>query len=287
MVTTANFDFLRVHDPTLVRLGALAERYFRDDPATALVKLRQFVELLSKLIAAHHAVYVGERETFDETLRRLSYDRLLPREVADVFPHLRKLGNAAAHEVKGTHADALSGLKFARELGAWFHRTYAKQPGFKPGPFVPPPEPVDATITLKSEIAALQQKLSETESAAERAKAQAEAEARAREPLEERLNRETQERTLWEQLAQETEAAKLEIAARLASLQAQAEQAPKTEAADLVVRSEQAAQQIDLDEADTRALIDQQLRDRDWEADTKRLRHSEGARPAKHRNMAI
>ena len=88
----------------------------------------------SKLIAAHHAVYIGERETFEETLRRLSYDRILPKEVADVFHHLRKLGNVAAHEVKGTHADALSGLKFARQLGVWFHRTYAKQPGFKPGP---------------------------------------------------------------------------------------------------------------------------------------------------------
>src|SRR4051794_19487012 len=50
---------------------------------------------------------------------------------------------------------------------------------------------------------------------------------------------------------------------------------------------ERAAQQIDLDEAETRALIDQQLRDRDWEADTKRLRYSEGTRPAKQRNMAI
>src|SRR4051794_23897344 len=196
MVTTANFDFLRAHDPTLVRLGGLAERYFRDDPATALVKLRQFIELLSKLIAAHHAVYIGERETFEETLRRLSYDRILPREVADVFHHLRKLGNAATHEVKGTHADALSGLKFARQLGVWFHRTYAKQLGFKPGPFAPPPEPVDATLTLKDEIAALRQKLSDTESAAEKAKAQAEAEARTRETLEDRLNRETQERAL-------------------------------------------------------------------------------------------
>src|SRR3982751_4626298 len=58
------------------------------------------------------------------------------------------------------------------------------------------------------------------------------------------------------QLAQETAAAQVEIAARLTSLQAQAEQAPRTEAADLVVRSEKAAQQIDLDEAETRALIE-------------------------------
>src|SRR5215217_4531817 len=95
MVTTANFDFLRTHDPTLVQLGGLAERYFRDDPATALVKLRQFIELLSKLIAAHHALYIGERESFEETLRRLSFERILPREVADVFHRLRKLGNVA------------------------------------------------------------------------------------------------------------------------------------------------------------------------------------------------
>src|SRR3954454_17042960 len=118
MVTTANFDFLRAHDPNLVTLGRLAERYFRDDPSTALVKLRQFIELLSKLIAAHHALYIGERETFEDTLRRLYYERILPREVADVFHRLRKLGNVATHQVKGTHAEALSGLKLARECSS-------------------------------------------------------------------------------------------------------------------------------------------------------------------------
>ena len=85
MVTTANFEFLRAHDPTLVQLGGLAERYFRDDPSTALVKLRQFIELLSKLIAAHHAVYLGEREPFEATLSRLSYERVLSREVDRIF----------------------------------------------------------------------------------------------------------------------------------------------------------------------------------------------------------
>src|SRR3954464_4853593 len=104
MGTTANFDFLCNHDPTLVRLGGLAERYFRDDPSTALVKLRQFIELLSKLIAAHHALYIGERETFEDTLRRLSYERILPREVADVFHRLRKLGNAPVQARECCHA---------------------------------------------------------------------------------------------------------------------------------------------------------------------------------------
>ena len=73
MLPTSNFAFLSVHDPVLAQLGALAERYFHDDPATAIFKLRQFAELLSKTVAACHALYLGEGESFEETLRRLSF----------------------------------------------------------------------------------------------------------------------------------------------------------------------------------------------------------------------
>jgi len=48
-----------------------------------------------------------------------------------------------------------------------------------------------------------------------------------------------------------------------------------------------AADQINLDEAGTRALIDQQLRDAGWEADTPALRYASGSRPVKGRNRAI
>src|SRR5437764_14215194 len=112
MLATSNFGFLGGHSPQLVQLGALAEQYFRDDPGTAVFKLRQFAELLSKTIAAHHALYGGERETFEETLRRLSYERIIPKEAADLFHALRKAGNRAAHETTVNHSDALSALKF-------------------------------------------------------------------------------------------------------------------------------------------------------------------------------
>ena len=49
---SANFDFLTEHDPQLVRLGGLAERYFKGDSNTSLIKLRQFGELLAQLTAA-------------------------------------------------------------------------------------------------------------------------------------------------------------------------------------------------------------------------------------------
>src|SRR4029078_12040435 len=104
------------------------------------------------------------RESFEETLRRLSYERLLPREVADLFHHIRKLGNAAAHEVKGSHADAPTTIKVARQIGVWFHRTYGKQPNFNPGAFVPPPDPVDATASPQADIETLLQQKAEAES---------------------------------------------------------------------------------------------------------------------------
>jgi len=284
---TSNFTFLAAHDAQLVQLGALAERYFRDDPVTAIFKLRQFAELLSKTIAAHNALYLGERETFEETLRRLSYERIIPKEAADVFHVLRKAGNRAAHETIGNHSDALSALKFARKLGIWFHRTYGKAPDFKPGPFVPPPEPVDAAATLKEEIESLRRRVAESEDAASRARREAEERARARESVGQRLVREAEERAIWERLAAESESKTVEIAARLAALQAAAEQAPTTETLEFVQRGEEASAKIDLDEAETRALIDQQLRDSGWEADTEALRHGNGSRPAKGRNLAI
>ena len=43
----------------------------------------------------------------------------------------------------------------------------------------------------------------------------------------------------------------------------------------------------ELTEKETRELIDKQLRQVGWEANTKELRYSNGTRPAKGRNMAI
>jgi type I restriction enzyme R subunit len=323
MQSTANFGFLAAHDSRLVRLGTLAERYFPDDPATAIVKLRQFAELMSKLIAARHALYEGERETFEATLRRLSFERIIPKEAADVFHALRKVGNSAVHEARGGHSDALNALKFARQLSIWFHRTYGKQPAFNPGAFVPPATPVDATAVLREEIDKLRRMVTESQDNAARAQREAEDHARARESAEVRLKREAEERALWEQLAQEAEAEKRKLSARLRAefpdamfserpssasyeriqeitefteaaaasrldaLQAAAQHTSKAEMSELVARGEVAATKIDLDESATRMLIDQQLRDAGWEADTTTLRYGEGTRPAKGRDLAI
>jgi type I restriction enzyme, R subunit len=116
MQATVNFGFLPKHDERLATLGAQAERYFRADPSTAIVRLRRFAELLAKVIAAHRALHLDERETFEDTLRRLSSSGSSPRK--QTICSIRKLGNAAVHDAKGGHSDALASLKFARQLGA-------------------------------------------------------------------------------------------------------------------------------------------------------------------------
>ncbi len=48
----SNFSHLVVLSPELAKLGSRAERYFKEDPNTSLLKSRQFGELLAQETAA-------------------------------------------------------------------------------------------------------------------------------------------------------------------------------------------------------------------------------------------
>ena len=285
--TSANFSFLEVHDAQLVRLGALAERYFKEDPATCLIKLRQYGETLAQLVAAKAGLFRDTQEPQSDLLRRLKFEKVLPREVGDLFHHLRVIGNKAAHENEGNHAEALTALKIGRQLGIWFHRTFGPRERFAPGAFVPPPDPAAATDALTKELARLRADLDQHRTAAEKARAEAEETEQARLSAEQRARKEREERTVWEQLAAEAEQAKAVLARELQSLQAAAAQTPAQLTVEIAAKAEAAALDLDIDEASTRALIDEQLCGRGWEADTQSIRYSAGSRPARGRDLAI
>jgi hypothetical protein len=69
--TSANFEFLRPHGQQLVRLASQAEHYFRTDPNTSLIKLRQFAELLAKEVGARSGSLRSPDEPFAELLGAL------------------------------------------------------------------------------------------------------------------------------------------------------------------------------------------------------------------------
>lgn len=283
-----NFEFLRESgDERLVRLAALAERYFRDDAPSALAKLRTFAELMAKEVAAAHAVLPSGTPTFDDVLFALRRRSDLPKQVGDMLYHLKRVGNRAVHEDAGTASEALNALKFARTLAVWFYRSYRGQPSFRAGPFVPPAPPAEMTEHLQQEVQVLREEVSASRDAEAQAKmaiADAEADRASAEAL---ANQHYEERAFWEEYAAVTEAKVREAEARIAELQAQALAKPTTQLDFLAATAAKAAESIELDEASTRVLIDDALRASGWEADSVILRHAVGARPVPDRNMAI
>lgn len=117
-----NFGHLATVVPLLALHGAKAERYVFEDPSVALVKLRQFGEVLAQEAAARTGLYTSPTEAQADLLRRIRDEGLIDFEVADLFHALRKAGNRAVHHGVGTQRDALHGLQMAWRLGAGSRR---------------------------------------------------------------------------------------------------------------------------------------------------------------------
>jgi type I restriction enzyme, R subunit len=276
---TSNFAHLREHDEQLLRLGMLAERYFAEDPNTCLLKIRQLAELLAQITASNVGLLDRPEEGQYELLLRLRDHGILPPEIHQLFGEVRRTGNAANHALAGDHRSALATLKIAWQIGVWFHRAFAR-PDFKSGPFIPPRPPADESAELRAELDSLSQALANHEAAHQE-------KSRHLEALQTALRAAKDEQTFWENMAAETEAEKNALAARLAAKQAEAASQPQASSAKLVKASAKAATHLHLDEAETRRLIDEQLRQAGWIADSENLRFSKGARPQKGKNMAI
>jgi type I restriction enzyme, R subunit len=275
----SNFAQLQQHDEQLLRVGMLAERYFTEDPNTSLLKLRQLAEGIAQITATYVGIYKSPQEGQYELLGRLRNQGMLPQEIYQLFTELRRTGNVATHDLAGDHRAALAMLKIAWQIGVWFHRTF-KDPQFKSGPFIPPKAPKDESDELRAELAALSKTLADH---------QAEHHERAQqlEALAEQLRTAKDEQAFWEQMALEVEAEKTNLNARLATKQAETAIQPAGTVAALVNAASSAAAQVHLDEAETRRIIDTQLRQAGWNVDTENLRFSKGARPEKGKNMAI
>ncbi len=276
----SNFEFLGALDDQLANLGRLAESYFSDDPSTSLIKLRQFGERLTKRHAALVGVAFEASDTQADILRRLQFERAAPEKVLDLLHHIRKLGNGAVHDGSGSHREALACLKMAVQIAVWHVRTSTSDRTFTPGPFLPPEASSTANTELRQELERLRNERNEALSAAQLAEEARREALVAAESAAARHQREVDERQVWEALAQDADRQLREF------VQTAQVQPPATKSLFLIAANE-AAVGIDLDEQATRALIDQQLRDRGWQANTIELRFGKGSRPAKGVNMAI
>jgi len=305
-----NFAYLAHHDQRLVVLATQAEQHFATDAEACLFKLRKFGELLAKRTAAKVRMWVDSHEKQHNLVNRLHDRGVIGGTQRHLFHGLRKSGNDAVHNFDEiAQSEALHQLKVAFQLATWFQRSFGNNAKFDPGPFVPPEDPTKQTHAVQVELARLRseakKRKADLDAAAaeiEKARLAAEAEAKKRLDAEQLAANAAEEQALWEALAGEQseqsaaenaelrkviEAYEAKLAAELAKAQAAAEAASADAVATLVSQAAKASDAIHLDEAATRKLIDEQLREAGWEVNSETLTFGSGVRPQKGKNLAI
>jgi len=286
---SSNFEFLVEHSRLLTELGAAAERLYPFDPASCVLKLRLLAEALTQEIAARLGIKL-QQPTQLELLRAVDQRLGLDPQVKQMFHLLRKRGNAAAHEIQHDigYSEGLETLRVAREVAVWFHRSFGTNADFKPGPFRLPDDPSRRLAELQGQIADLRKELQTAQSDKDKQTELAQLlEARAAYEHE-MAQRASEEREIYEALAQEASSRyatlKSEFEAQISNTKTDTTQAQIDAFAE---RATQAAKKVVMDEAATRLIIDQQLMEAGWEADTVYLTYAKGARPERNKNLAI
>ncbi|EGQ8496070.1 type I restriction-modification system endonuclease [Vibrio alginolyticus] len=293
---TSSFSFLAEHDPLFVELASGAERVFSSDPNTTLIKLRQLGEALAQHIAVLVGVEFDEKTTQADLLYRLNREVKFEPVVRELFHTLRIEGNKATHQFKTQHKEALDGLKVARALSIWFHQSFGKQgTAFKAGPFVPPSDPSSDLRLLQSEIEKLKAELTQANVELDSSKQfndlinreKAEYEALALAMDEESKQLSEQAKVHEQALSQQQKEYESKLQDLQKQLEQQGEKAAAAQKQQVSSNTRSASQQIVLSEELTRILIDQQLIEAGWSADSQEQTFKNGARPEKGVNKAI
>ncbi|MBK1877975.1 type I restriction-modification system endonuclease [Pelagicoccus mobilis] len=284
---TVNFQFLRKSEPHLLKLASGAESYCFVEPDLSLTRSRQFAEAIAALILQSSSQHREEIPDLLKSINALRDEGYLSRELCDAFHTIRKLGNKAVHTGSAKESSALHALKLTRAIAVWYHRL--SKPNFKPGAFIPPPPPEDPTEELANELAELREKFAEEHKALEQAEAQIGSLEAAREAALEEARKAYEEQAAALDLAAETEEKLLAAQEAFLSEEAKKPAPTKKEAEETKSAANQASSQFlsDLDEAETREIIDAKLREAGWEADTVNIRYARGTRPEKGVNKAI
>lgn len=269
----SNFAFLHTYWPDFSSTLNFAEKYVYSDPASSKNKSGLFVELMVREIMRIENIPELENAKDNNHYTRtkiLNSQGLLPYDVNQWINQVRIKRNDSAHENIASEQEAISVLSFTYHIAVWFMQTYGDA-NFKPQEFVVP-EPPKKKISLMPLVKNQERKIEEQKTALENAAVTiAEKEAAIAErdkklsELEEEIKRARKERESIHNLTPQSSLTKQER--------------QKTSAV--------AISKAKLTEAQTRAIIDEQLRKVGWEADSENLRYSKGARPQKGKKLAI
>lgn len=291
MAQDSNFGFLKEHDPVFLQLASVAEQVFASDPNTTLIKLRQLGEALAQDLASRCGIECDATTTQADLLYRLGREIQLDANIRNLFHTLRIEGNKATHQFRTQHREALDGLRVARALAIWYHQSFGAQgSSFKPGTFITPADPSAPLRELQVQIEQLRAELGASHQQLEDHQQLSELLQREKAEYAGLAAQMQEDARTYEQLACEQEDQLAQVQAgferKLQALQQQLHNQPQA-SQQVMQQTRKASSQFDLTEDLTRILIDQQLTEAGWEADSLQLTWAAGARPEKGRNKAI
>jgi len=286
-LASPNFQFLRKHDSHLLKLAAGAEVHCFSEPDLALTRVRQLAEALVASVLKYTPRDTANRPSFLSQINQLLDQGILSRELGDALHTIRRIANEAVHTGHADQSKALHGIKLIRGVAIWFHKL--SKPDFKAGAFIPPPPPTDASDELQKELEELRAKLGKEQQARNEAENKASSLAEANAQAERESEQAYQDQLAALELAAESEKKWQEAQEAFLSSKTEAPKATRDETKELTTSAKKAAKEFasELDEAETREIIDAQLQDAGWLADTANLRFARGSRPERGINKAI
>lgn len=274
----SQFDFLKDIDALMHALLISAEASYYTAPAHTLVQTRKFAEALVNKVLHANKVEIPEQADFLTRIRLLENKLNLKADFISVLHTLRMNGNKGAHDAETNHSDALASLRLSYRMGQWLYILTTQKTKLFPD-FKAPVDPTLEARRMRFEVLELQQQLRTVQ----------DKQALNTDIQQKLIALEAENQQLKRQQQLQAEEQKMQLIAFEAHIK-QLEQQPVQPDTSSMIADDQLATanaSFELSEAETRELIDNQLKLAGWHADTKLLTYDNGIRPQKGLNLAI
>lgn len=162
-----NFEFLRPENEILANLGGLSEAVLFIDPGSALTRLRNFAEEVTKTIYKQEALPRLPQANFYELISGSVFKHCISPTLLNNIHYLRKQGNDTAHGAEGDLCNAHFALGIAYQLAMYMAiKYYGKKKDNIPA-FIALIDPTEELKLLKKSLSSykkeLKQKQKETD----------------------------------------------------------------------------------------------------------------------------
>lgn len=144
-------SFIKDLAPKAYENATIMERLIFEDPGSAMVKSRNFLEeIIGGLLVTENVTQTYEIKTLFDKISYLSSKGYLDKNIQTVIHDLRKIGNTGAHQSTSDLEQAIKAHKLVYQVACWLYESYS--PMHDKVPEYSYPKPVNPVDELKEYI---------------------------------------------------------------------------------------------------------------------------------------